>query len=154
MPSKLADRIQQTQGFESAAHEALLSLLVASAAVREEIEQACSQHGLSAPHYNVLRILAGAPEEGHARGDLSARMMDRRPDVTRLIDRLEQQGLAQRSRCPEDRRRVMHRITGKGRALLRALHADVQAVQQRLARHLSEDELRQLSSLCEALYDE
>ena len=153
MPSKLADRIQQAKGFESAAHEALLSLLVASAAVREEIEQLCNQHGLSSPHYNVLRILAGAPAEGHARGALAARMIDRRPDVTRLADRLEQKGLVQRARCPEDRRRVMHRITEDGRVLLSALHADIQAVQQRLARRLSKDELRQLSALCEALYD-
>ncbi len=148
----LKQRIKQTKGFESAAQEAMLNLMVAASTVRAEVEAVCSRYDLAASHYNVLRILGGGPPEGYPRCDILVRMIDRGPDVTRLTDRLAKQGLVERRRSEQDRRLVMHRITDRGRALLRAMHADIRAVQQAFAEHLSEDEQRQLSRLCTAVY--
>lgn len=151
--SDLASRLQQTRAFESPAQEALLSLLVASATVREEVEQACGEHGLSSSQYNVLRILAGGPKEGYARCDIIDRMIDRQPDVTRLMDRLEDGGYVERGRSERDRRLTMHCITRAGRALLARMHADVKAVgTERFAQRLSEEEQRELARLCTAVF--
>ncbi len=154
MTSGLQERIKQTRGFDSPAQEAMLNLMVAAATVRGEVEAVCSRYDLAASHYNVLRILAGAPEEGYPRCDILDRMIDRSPDVTRLTDRLVKKGLAERSRSARDRRLTMHRITAQGRRLLREMHADIQAVQNAFAKQLTVEEQRTLSRLCEAIYQE
>lgn len=131
----------------------MLNLMVAAAAVREEVDRACGRHGLSSSQYNVLRILAGAPPEGYPRCDIIDRMIDRGPDVTRLTDRLVKSGLAERGRSEEDRRLTMHRITREGRALLAQMHPDIQAVQEGFAGTLSKEQQRQLSAICETIYE-
>lgn len=149
----LRNRLKQTQPFENAAQEAMLSLMVAGAAVRQEVEDACERFGLAASHYNVLRILAGGPPEGYARCDIIERMIDRGPDVTRLMDRLEEKGLVHRRRSEEDGRVTLHRITEEGRALLGEMHTDIRAVQGRFAEHLAEEDQRALARLCAKVYD-
>ena len=62
--SKIAARIKQSRSFESKAQEAMLSLIVAAVEVRDQAERVCRERGLSFSHYNVLRILRGAPETG------------------------------------------------------------------------------------------
>jgi DNA-binding MarR family transcriptional regulator len=77
--------------------------------------------GLSAPQYNVLRILRGARGEDPSCHEVGERMVKRVPDVTRLLDRLEQRGLIERRRCAEDRRVVRTRITAEGLAIVDGL---------------------------------
>jgi len=149
---ELRRRLKQTQPFESRAQEAMLSLMVAGAAVEQEVEQVCAGFGLTASHYNVLRILAGGPESGYARADIIERMIDRGPDVTRLMDRLEEQGLVRRQCSEADRRVTLHRITEEGEALLEEMHADICAVQRRFAARLSEEDQQALSTLCAKVY--
>src|SRR5881397_3711986 len=60
---------------------------------------------LSATQYNVLRILRGAPE-GLPCGEIASRMITRDPDITRLLDRMEQRSLISRCRENKDRRMV------------------------------------------------
>ena len=79
--------------------------------------------GLSAPQYNVLRILRGARGEDLSCHEVGERMIKRVPDVTRLLDRLEQRGLIERRRCEEDRRVVRTRITAAGLAVVDGLDA-------------------------------
>ena len=150
---ELRRRLKQTQPFESRAQEAMLSLMVAGAAVEQEVEQACARFGLTASHYNVLRILDGGPEAGYARGEIIERMIDRGPDVTRLMDRLEEQGLASRQCSEEDRRVTLHRITDEGTALLEEMHEDIRVVQHRFAERLSEEDQQTLTTLCAKVYD-
>ena len=46
----------------------------------------------------MLRILRGVYPEGHPRCEIAQRMVERAPDVTRLVDRLQSQGLVRRNR--------------------------------------------------------
>ena len=117
MSDALKARIQQKR-FRNPAHEAILSLMVAAAHVRQMVEQACADHDLTQAQYNVLRILRGKHPDGYPRGEMASRMIDRAPDVTRLIDRLERRGLVERARSTEDRRLSITRITRKGLAVL------------------------------------
>jgi DNA-binding MarR family transcriptional regulator len=129
----------------------ILNVLVASAALTEEYEAVFGQFGLSTSAYNILRILRGTPA-GHPRGEIAERMVNRAPDMTRLIDRLARRGLVRRTRSRSDRRVSLTRITPKGIALLERVEPANTALRGRLAARLSAAEWRQLSGLCERVY--
>src|SRR5262245_54731274 len=89
----LKHRIKQSADFKSPVDDAVLNLLVAAGYVQAQIDRACEEFDITRGQYNVLRILRGAGEEGHPRYEITERMIEKAPDVTRLIDRLEKQGL-------------------------------------------------------------
>lgn len=153
MGDALRRRILQSR-FDGPHHEAVLSLHVAAAHLRARMEKAFADEDLTPAQYNVLRILNGVYPEGHARCDLARRVLDRAPDLTRMIDRLVGRGLAERHRCDEDARRSMTRITPKGRRLLERLAPHVEAEHQSLAQRLTAAEARTLSRLLERIFDE
>jgi DNA-binding MarR family transcriptional regulator len=151
MGDALRKRIQQDR-FQSAAQEAFLNLLVAADHVLSQSERTCAQFGISATQYNVLRILRGVHPEGHSRCEIARRMLERSPDVTRLIDRLEKRGLAERDRSERDRRLSISRITPAGLELLARMTPAIEQVERDFAARLSLDDCRELSQLCEQLY--
>src|SRR5277367_1900398 len=120
MGETLKKRISQER-FESPQVEAILNLLVASDYLRGKLDDVFAQFGISSGQYNVLRILKGAHPDGHSRCEVVRRMLEKAPDVTRLVDRLESQGLAERDRSDTDRRLSITRITEKGLELIRKL---------------------------------
>ncbi len=94
-----------------------------------EIDRVLHPHGLGASDFEVLDILATAsPEESeHCRvQNLVGRVHLSQSALSRLIGRLEKDGLVQRSICVEDRRGVWVTLTDKGRAL----HAEVLPLQR------------------------
>lgn len=101
---------------------------------------------LSSTQYNVLRILRGAGEQIPC-GEIARRMITRDPDITRLLDRLEQRGLIARGRESKDRRMVMARITGDGLKVLARLDGPIEATHRRQLGHLGKDQLRALTNL-------
>ncbi len=107
-------------------------------------------HGLSPTQYNALRILRGAGVEGLPCSELGARMINRDPDITRLVDRLEKRGLVARSRARTDRRVVRASITSAGLELLQGLDA---AVGQFLRGRMSKPGHERLRRLMEVLGD-
>ena len=106
------------------------------------------EHGLTEPQFNVLRILRGAGAGGLTNGGIAERLVNRLPDVTRLVDRLAEAGLVDRIRAEDgDRRCVTITITRAGRAKLKPLDAPVARLQRGLFRHLGPVELDQLERL-------
>ena len=94
----------------------------------------------------------GAFPEGYCRADLTRRMLDRAPDLTRLIDRLVRRGLVQRLRSEKDGRQSVARITPRGRHLLSLMNPKVRAVEKSFSNRLTEAEALELSRLCEKIY--
>lgn len=129
-----------------------MNLMVAADSVKYETEKVCARFGITPPLYNVLRILRGVYPEGHPRWEISERMVERAPDVTRLIDRLEKQKLVERNREGEDRRMSISRITDQGLKLLKEMQPEMQQINEGLGQRLSDSECDQLSSLLEKLY--
>lgn len=94
-----------------------------------EIDRALHRYGLGASDFEVLDLLATeAPREGDQCRvqNLVGRVHLSQSALSRLIGRLEKDGLVDRSVCAEDRRGVWVSLTGKGRAL----HAEVLPVQR------------------------
>lgn len=101
---------------------------------------------LSSAQYNVLRILRGCPE-GLTCGEIANRMINKDPDITRLLDRLEKRDLVLRARDENDRRVVLTRISQGGLQLLARLDEPVQSTHRRLLGHLGAARLRELTEL-------
>ncbi len=132
-------------------HAAFLALVRTAAVLGDDLDRLLAPHGLSQPQYNVLRILRGAGEDGLCRHEIRDRLLSRMPDVTRLVDRLEESGLVERVRDTVDRRVVRTTITAAGRALLAQLDAPVAAAHARQFGHLSDDDLGRLIALLDAV---
>ena len=147
MNEALSRRLSQTQ-FADPLQEALLSVLVAAYTLNDLMDELCESQGITRPQYNVLRILRGVHPEGHARCEIARRMIDRAPDVTRLVDRLQARGLVKRSRGNDDQRHALTSITAKGLKLLAKMQPEIDAaIGARLGR-LNEQDCRELSRLC------
>jgi len=143
----LEDRVHQAS-FRSPAEEAGVSVLVAGAHLAHLLEEVCSTQGITHDQYNVLRILRGVYPDGHPRYEIGRRLIERSPDVTRLLDRLERRGLVSRYRAEGDRRLSLARITKKGLALLDRLDEPIAEVHRRFVEALSESGQRELARLC------
>src|SRR3712207_9084149 len=114
MASKLRDEIKQARPFRSAEQEAFLNLQRTADVLMARMAEVLKTQGVSPTQYNVLRILRGAGDEGLPCGAVAERMITRDPDITRLLDRLEKQGLIARARDTRDRRVVMASNAGAG----------------------------------------
>lgn len=141
-----------SERFEGPFQEAILNVWVTSSFIRGLYEEVFEGADLTLTQYNVLRILNGAYPEGYCRADVSRRMLDRAPDLTRLIDRLVKRGLVQRLKSPTDGRQSMARITPRGRHLLQLMQPKVRAVEKAFTSRLTEAEALELSRLCEKIY--
>ena len=142
----LRDEIQTTKPFASKAVEAYLNLIRTSHLLHDGSCALLKAHRLTAPTYNVLRILRGAGEEGLPWHQVRARMVTRVPDVTRILRKLESRGLVRRERSRSDKRVVRAWITEPGLQVLAALDGPTQALHERQMRALTDEE-------CDTLID-
>ena len=74
--------------------------------------------GLSPSAFNVLMALHNTDERVLEPCQLAQRLLISRPSVTGLLDTLQTKGLIARDPHPDDRRRVLVRLTDKGLTLL------------------------------------
>jgi len=119
----IREEIHQTRPFESAADEAVVTLIATADRVRDAVSRVVGERGITLQQYNVLRILRGAGAAGIPTLDIATRMIDKSPGVTRLLDRLEARRLVRRVRCPEDRRQVLCYATAQAQQLLADLES-------------------------------
>jgi len=132
--------------FDSPQQETYLNLWRTYDRLRQLEDELFAAHDLTAQQYNALRLLAASPERV-ATLALAGLLISRAPDITRLLDRLEERGLVDRERSRQDRRTVRIGITSAGRSLLQALSAAVRECHERQLGHLAWDELQSLNAL-------
>jgi DNA-binding MarR family transcriptional regulator len=133
--------------FDSLEQEASLNLARTQDHISVEFARLFGEHGISPPWYNVLRILLGHGGEGVPCQEIAGQMVTRMPDITRLVDRLEEAALVERRRIPQDRRVVLVRITKAGLDLLARLDRPLLELHKHLLGHLTRDELAELNRL-------
>jgi DNA-binding MarR family transcriptional regulator len=147
MPNRLSEEIKQTKPFASVHEEAFLNLARTAAVLGHSFAEAVKPFGITSTQYNVLRILRGAGKAGLCRNEVRDRLLAQVPDVTRLLDRMEEAGLVERARDLSDRRVVSTRITADGLRLLKALDAPVLELHRAQLGHLSKGQLKSLIDL-------
>ena len=105
------------------------------------------EYGITMVHYNVLRILRGAGGNGIPCGTVAERMVNKEPDITRLLDRMEKLELIIRTRDQSDRRVVITRISDHGLKVLSNLEAPLKVLHQQQFEGISSEKLEQLSGI-------
>ena len=119
--------------------------------VMSQISAVLSPYGITPNQYNVLRILRGSHPKPCQCAEIGERLLDRTPDVTRLLVRIEKNGLVSRQRAKRDRRVVEVSITAEGLRLLEDLDSPMTDLMRRCTQHLTDSELRTLSELLDKL---
>lgn len=109
-----------------------------------------AEHGISLSSYEVLLFLADAPDGQLRMSELADGVLLSRSGLTRLVDRMERDGLLRRERCEDDARGFNALITAEGRELFQsARRTHLDGVRELFLSHLSDDELRTLARLWE-----
>lgn len=139
--------IKQSRPFRNPQEELALAVLRTADHLRNAITAALQPFGLTMQQYNVLRILRGAGVRGLPTLSIAERMIEHTPGITRLLDRIEQQGWACRERCKKDRRVVYARITDTGRELLDAIENPLRSATDATIPVFDEEEIRDLLQL-------
>jgi MarR family transcriptional regulator, organic hydroperoxide resistance regulator len=139
-----------TVEFDCLEQEAYLNLWRTYDRLKALEEEVFGRHSLSAQQYNALRLLAAAHPGTLQTLTLSSLLVSRSPDITRLVDRLEQRKLVRRARPPGNRRVVEIRITTAGQGLLADIADEVRKCHVAQLGHLSQEELKSLIHLLKA----
>ena len=127
-------------------------LRVHTALVRELDTELDAAHELPLSSYDVLIYLQSAPDKRLRMAELADSVLLSRSGVTRLVDRLEREGLLVRDTCTSDGRGCFAVLTDAGEDLLaRARPTHLAGVRERFLRHFSDDELRQLATFWERI---
>jgi DNA-binding MarR family transcriptional regulator len=128
-------------------------LLRAHASLARRLDTALDQaHGLPLTSYEVLHHLEGASCERMRMCDLAAQAQLSRSGLTRLVDRLEREGLLERCSCEHDARGSFACLTALGRervAEARGTHLAV--VREHFLSRFSEEELDMLADTWERI---
>ena len=128
-------------------------MLRAHAELTKELDaELAREHNLPLSSYEVLLYLADAPGGRMRMAELADSVLLSRSGLTRLVDRLEREGLLKRERCESDARGYFAEITPKGRRIFdaaRRTHLD--GVRARFLSRFSRDELRAMGALWQKL---
>jgi DNA-binding MarR family transcriptional regulator len=138
---------KRSRRFDSPQQEAFLQLWRTYDRLKAIEDDLFAQHGLSAQQYNALRLLQAAHPQPVPTLALGSRLVSRAPDMTRLLDKLQERGLIQRERLADNRRVVAVSITSAGIDLLNRLAELVVRCHAKQLGHLSQRQLRQLTQL-------
>lgn len=106
-----------------------------------------ARHGLPLSSYEVLVHVAGAQDDRLRMCDLASSVLLSRSGLTRLVDRLERDGLIARESCPDDARGQFAVLTAAGRERLAAARAThLAGVRTLFLEHFSADEQERLAA--------
>lgn len=94
----------------------IVAVLSTADAFLRESQRLFRPLGLTGAQFNVLDLLADAPE-GVSQRELGDRLVVDRSNVTGLLDRMEKAGWVRRKDHPEDRRVYLVTLTPSGQAL-------------------------------------
>ena len=144
-------RSETPSRFDSIEQQVYLSLWRSYDRLRAIEEELFERWDLTAQQYNVMRLLSAKHPNSVATTQLSQRLISRAPDITRMLDKLENRGWIRRERSTEDRRAVMVAITRQGLALLKKIAGPVKEMHVAQSGHLTVDQMRTLIGLLEVI---
>ena len=135
--------------------EAWRSLLLAFSRVNHRLEADLREaQGINLGWYEVMLQLAGSPTGTLRMSDVADGMILSRSATTRLVDRLERDGLVERSACGDDGRGTEVSLTGRGRdVFIEAGRLHLQGIEQYFGAHLDTDELHRITAALERVAD-
>jgi DNA-binding MarR family transcriptional regulator len=89
---------------------------------------------------------------GHSQRELSEKTCKDMPNITRILDILEEQGLAVRKRHEKDRRSFKIFLTGKGRKVEKKLSSTIMSIEKKVNKNLGRSEIACVKKVLRAIY--
>lgn len=111
--------------FENNLQKSVVNLIYTYGWITNLLGQKLNKYDITLQQYNVLRILRGQHPKPATINLIKVRMLDKMSDASRIVDRLVQKGLVDRSINTNDRRAVDITITKKGLDILVKLDAEL-----------------------------
>jgi DNA-binding MarR family transcriptional regulator len=119
-----------------------------AATVRELERELAAEAGMPLGWYDVLLQLVEAPQRRLRMAELADRVLLSRSGLTRLVDRLQAEGLVRREPSKDDARGTYTVLTDAGfQRLRRAAPVHLDGVARHWLSHFTDDELHQLGDL-------
>jgi len=144
--------VLRVRAFESERQKAMFNLSYSYQMILGRTMQVLKKYELNDQHYNILKILQEADPAQLLIGEVKKQLMDKRGDLSRLIDKLVRRNLVLRETNVENRREVLVAIGREGVALI--VDIDRQLREERDTKiGLSEPEAKQLNTLLDKLRD-
>jgi len=143
---KISEAINQKK-FKSNMEMVIINILYTNNWLSDHHKGFFDNYGIKSQHYNVLRILKGCYPEASSPGEIKSVMVDKSPDLTRLIDKLVKMDLVERNECSENRRKVNVKISDNGIALLKKIAIEMKDLDKNWKNNLSDEEAQKLSDL-------
>jgi len=127
--------------------EAIHEIIKTGHWITDSVSKELKEYDIYEPQYNVLRILRGAKGTPISVNTILEQMVQRSSNVTRIVDKLTQKGLVERTLSVEDRRKMDISITPDGIELLKKLDKKVQNFHEPMVNNLSNEESEKLREL-------
>ncbi len=145
----ISDDIKQSK-FKSELSKAFINIVYTNNWLAQRQVGVFKPYGLTAPQFNILRILRGQHPNPATINLLIDRMLDKSSNASRIVDKLESKGLVARKQCAADRRAVDVVITEKALNTLKEID-DAMQVWEQSNSNLSEEECLKLNLLLDKL---
>jgi len=136
--------------FRNEYHRGMINLVYTANHLHYSFVNALKQHGLTSQQYNILRVLRGFGREPRSVDFLRRRMLDKKPDISRIIDKLFKRGLVSRTENLSDRRQKNISITHNGLGLLAQMDQCEKQVDT-LLKNLTQAEVKELNRLLDKI---
>ncbi|ASD20846.1 MULTISPECIES: MarR family winged helix-turn-helix transcriptional regulator [Cryobacterium] len=128
------------------------SLFRAQVAIMRSLAEDFPSREISFNEYDVMFNLSRQPERSIRLRELNKHVLLTQPSVSRLVDRLASRGYVLKHADPDDGRGAIVQLTDAGFALFRRVALDhMGSISTRVGDSLSDDELLQLTALCDRL---
>ena len=139
--------------FRNDYHKGLINLIYTVNQLSYDFHQSLKIHDITEQQYNILKVLRGFRSQGPLSiGFLKDRMLDKKSDVSRIVDKLFSKGLLNRTESPEDRRQKAVEITQNGSNLLAKMDGCEKVVDTLLS-NLRLLEVQELNRLLDKIRD-
>lgn len=148
-PVGISEEIKSSR-FPSNQAKAIINLMYTHNWFSDLHKEVFKKYKLLPQHYNVLRIVKGKYPHPVTPGEIKQVMLDKGPDVTRLVDKLVKLDLVERCQKKENRRIIEIRLSEKGESILAKM---TEEMNEMTSHHygLSESESSTLSDLLDKM---
>lgn len=138
--------------FRNEYHKGLINIIYTSNVLNFEFQQNLKTKGISTQQYNVLKILRGFGASPRSIEFLRQRMLDKKSDMSRIIEKLVEKKLVDRVDAKADRRQKDITISHNGLLLLSDLDS-CELKGDLLLKNLNQNEILELNRLLDKIRD-
>lgn len=146
----IEEDIKQGKRFDNIYEKLIVNILFTNAWIIDEQSKIFKPYGITTPQYNVMRILRGQYPDVCTVNTIIDRMIDRMSNASRIVDRLENKGLVERTVCKTDRRAKDVLITEKGLSVLKEVDNALQLWMKKLEL-VTDKEANQMNELLDKM---